>query len=90
MVPIAKWGGYLLNHDGTCDYGEIIDPGDIEAFEVFGNEDIIRNQQGKDRRTFKRFRDKIKGRRESDFRKRKRILGNREGADKIRMGGKPA
>ena len=27
---------YLLNRDGTYDYGYISDPAEIEAFEVFG------------------------------------------------------
>ena len=27
---------YLLNRDGTCDYGRIIDPVEIEAYEVSG------------------------------------------------------
>ena len=29
-------GDYLLNHDGTCDYGENSDSADIEDYEVFG------------------------------------------------------
>ena len=49
-------GDYLLNRDGTFDCGEISDPGDIEAFEVFGKASIIRKQQGKEQRAFKQFR----------------------------------
>ena len=55
-------GDYLLNRDGTCDYGEIIDPADIEAFGVFGKANLIRKQRRKQKRTFKQLLDKMKGR----------------------------
>ena len=43
-------GGYLLNHDGTWDYWDISDPKDIEAFEVFGKENPIRQHREKAQR----------------------------------------
>ena len=49
-------GDYLLNRDGTCDYGKIMDPSEIEAYEVFGEVNLIRKHQGKEKHTFKQFR----------------------------------
>ena len=40
-------GGYLLNRDGALDYGEISGPAEIEAYEVSGKWNLIRNHQGK-------------------------------------------
>ena len=45
MVPIAR-GDYLLNRDGTCDYGEVTGPAEIDAREVPGKGNLIRTNQG--------------------------------------------
>ena len=34
----SEVGGYLVNHDGICDYGDISDPAEIEAYKVSGKE----------------------------------------------------
>ena len=39
-------GNYLLNHDGACDYGEVIGHAEIGAPEVSGKGDLIRKHQG--------------------------------------------
>ena len=46
MAPIARWGGYLGNHDGTCDYDDTNNQTDIDAFKVFDKDNIIRRKQG--------------------------------------------
>ena len=38
---------YLLNRDGTCDYGEINDAAEIEVCEVVGKDDSTRKRQEK-------------------------------------------
>ena len=55
-------GRYLVNHDGTCDYGGISDPAGSDAYKVFGKENIKRQYRGKAIRTFKQFRAKMQGR----------------------------
>ena len=35
-TDIEVGGDYLLNRDGTCDYGEISDPSEIESYKVPG------------------------------------------------------
>ena len=70
-------GDYLVNHDGTCDYGDIGDPTEIEAYKVPVKYNANRKYRGKEQRTFKQFRGKMKGvGRKSDFRKRTRISEN--------------
>ena len=60
MAPIAGWG-YSGNHDGTCDYSDMNNQSDIEAYKVFAKGDIIRKKQGRERRLFKQFRGKMQG-----------------------------
>ena len=43
--------GYLVNRDGTFDYGGISDATEIEAYKVPGEENLIRKNQGKEART---------------------------------------
>ena len=54
-------GRYLVNHDGTCDYGDISDPTEIEAYQVCGRESIARQYDVKDPRAFKQLRGKMQG-----------------------------
>ena len=61
--------GYLLNHDGACDYCDIIDPTEIEACEVFGKGNTKENTDEKSDALLNNFGAKCKGCRESLFRK---------------------
>ena len=50
-AEIGKYGadtevaGYLLNRDGAFDYGDISGPSEIEACEVFGEDNAKRKYQ---------------------------------------------
>ena len=57
----SEAGRYLVNHDGACDYGDIGDPSEIESYKVPAEDNIKRQYQGREPRTFKQFRDKMKG-----------------------------
>ena len=62
---IAKYGtdseevGYLVNHDETCDYGDVSEPTEVEAYKVCGKENFERQYKRKEPRTFKQFRGKV-------------------------------
>ena len=58
---------YLLNHDGTCDYGDIGEPTEIEAYKVFGEDNARMRYRGKEQRTFKQPMGECKGGRKLVF-----------------------
>ena len=47
----SEAGYYPLNREGVFYYGEIGGPTEIDAYEVFGKENLIRTRQGKETRT---------------------------------------
>ena len=53
--------GYRLNRDGACDYEDIGDPAEIEAYKVFGGYNAKSKYQGKEQRAFKQFRGAMQG-----------------------------
>ena len=60
MGPIARWGRYLVNHDGTCDYG--ISATRPKSGPIKSTGGIAkRRYRGKEPRTFKQFRGKMHG-----------------------------
>ena len=52
---------YLVNRDGTCDYGDFIDPAEIGAYKVCAEDNINMEYKGKEQRTFKQFRGNVQG-----------------------------
>ena len=83
-------GDYLLNHDGTCAYGEHKDHAEIEAFVVLGKGGP-NTKQGKEPRTFKQFRGKMQGvKPEMGFRKMKTGFAKPADGNEIRTGDRPA
>ena len=68
---------YLVNHDGACDFGEVSDPNEIEAYKVLSEESTQRTEKEEiSPRTFKQFRDKMQGNKpKNGFRKMKANLG---------------
>ena len=58
------WGryrdlGYLENHDGACDYEDMQNQTDIEAYKVSAKDNIARKRRGRGPRTVKRFLGKM-------------------------------
>ena len=46
-IEVAR---YRVSHDGTCDYGDIADPSEIDGYKVSGQEDIKRRYRRKEPR----------------------------------------
>ena len=70
-------GCYLINRDGTCDYGGgTRGPSEIEAYEGFGKEDLISKSQGQRNALTTNFGENAQGQAENGFDKMKTIFGN--------------
>ena len=75
---------YLVNRDGACDYGDIGDPAEIDAYKVSESDNIKRKYQGSEPRTFKQFLDKMQGAKpKTGFLKMQANLGERAGETKF-------
>ena len=56
----SEVGRYLENHDGTCDYENMNNATDIDAYNVFAMTTLF-GKQGREQRLFKQFRGKMQG-----------------------------
>ena len=51
----SEVGRYLGNHEGACDYEGMQSHADVEAFEVFAKDNILRGEKGKSREPLNNF-----------------------------------
>ena len=73
---VAKWGRYLVNHDGACDYGDVSDPTEIEAYKVPAKENVRGKYQGMGGLAIaNNFETKLRGKPKTGFLKLKAYLG---------------
>ena len=75
----SEAGGYLVSRDGACDYGDIGNPAEIDAYKVFAKENVEKEKTWREGPTFKQFRAKIqRSKPKTGFLKMKSNLGKGE------------
>ena len=81
----SEAGKYLQNNEETQGYEELQNQTDVAVFKVFAKDRLLRDKQSKFPRSFKQFKNKIRGGNKSSngFRKMKANIEQRGGRHQI-------